>query len=970
MTEISSRPRQSGIIPLCAFFIAGVIFSTILSGWITFPQPSSIALLVIVAVLSIAGIASILTEKPYPRALVFFCLALFFLGMARHTQATDTSSPYHITNFLNGPEREEMLIRGTVVRDPDRREEFSILTIKPDEIVSYPQQDKKKILKGRVGYIRVKVYLTIGEYYEKMSFGDYLEIISPLRSPRERRNPAGFCFASYLRVRNIYAVTGSIREPEQVRFLGEGDVNPLVRLSLRLRHRIFETITRTVPHPESAFLAAVTLGMREGLSDEIKEQFRATGVAHVLALSGLHTGFIALLLIGIARLLHLPRSMRFLLVSLGLLIFVFLSGASPATQRAALTFSLGMLLYDILKMPLATSAGITIFLAAAVVLFANPLWLTDASFVLSFVAVLSLVYITPPIEKVIMSRGVGMRGFVGFPMIGALVGMSLFSLSGIIQHLDIVRQILPAVERIPPLIAWFPSWIYFPEHSWLHQSQFLTATLLLGIASIALFFIYLRFTGKDLMMELSSRRSGGWFLRFCFAQFAIQLGMLWPLSAVFFLQFPIAGFYANIIAIPLLGIIVMLGWIAGLTELFFSVIGLGFIGNGFAFVLNGLNTVLCQGFLGLARTWYDFIPYPYVGAYGEARLILWYGLILLFIFHKEIFQKILEVGKKLWQRKKQLVIFAIISLFMVACAAAYLRPGKPLLRVVFFDAGFGNAVLVSTPEGKNILIDGGPRREEWSFGRTIRETLSHYRIGQLDYVIITSLRPGNIGGLGYVVENISAKRVVLPVKKEMLRADLSYEEFLLLIDDWRLLSYPFMPLPRKIYTEYMTLTKLFENASLQVETIRKSKLLFRENGLKIEALASIESRGGLDCNFSLVLRISYGEKVIILPAQVSVAAQKRLAQIYPDKLLGDVMLIVAHGNPEKQAEEFITAISPAFAINQYGWSPCEEFFPITEKETALEKFQKMGIVTYSTAKSGAIILTTDGRELYFELTLE
>jgi ComEC/Rec2-related protein len=1095
MAETLSRPRQSGIIPLCVSFIAGVTLSTILSGWIVLPPFISPAFWITVCVLALVGIATILTKKPYPQALVFFCLTLFFLGMVRHTQAIDTSSPYHITNFFNG-HYEEVLIRGTVIRDPDRREESTFLTLKPEEIAPYPQataylrfdrevphkalirriigvfdgdtlftcegeiirllgvdapelgengaeeataftrslalqrqvtlhiqedypldrlgrilavveiegrllnsellerglagyypcsytkilsyeegENKKKILKGKTGYIQVKIYPAIGEYYEKMSFGDRLEIISHLRFPRKRRNPAGFCFASFLRVRNIYAVTGSVREPGELRFLGEGNVNSLAKLSLRLRHRIFETITRTVPHPESAFLAAVTLGMRGGISQEAREQFQATGVAHVLALSGLHTGFIALLLIGIARLLHLPRTIRFLWVSLGLLVFAFLSGASPATQRAALMFSLGMLLYDIFRIPLIATAGITIFLSAVVVLFINPLWLTDASFVLSFVAVLSLVYLAQPIEKVIMSRGVSMRGFVGFPLIGILVGMTLFSLPGIMQHLDVARQILPAVDRIPLLREWFPALFTLSGHSWLNQSQFLTATLLLGVASTALFFIYLRWTGRDLMIELSSRRPGRRLLQFCFAQLAIQLGMLWPLSAVFFLRFPIAGFYANIIAIPLLGIIVILGWIAGLAELSFSVVRLDFLGQGLATVINGLNTVLCQGFLGLVRTWYDFIPHPYIGAYGGPRLIFWYGIVFLFVFHKSIFQrrtfqKILEVGKKFWLRKKQLAVFAVISLFMVAGASAYLISRKPLLRVIFFDAGLGNAVLISTPRGRNILVDGGPTREEWSFGRTIRETFSHYRISQLDYIIVTSLRPGNIGGLGYVVENIPVKRVMLPVKEEMLRADLSYEEFLLLIDDWKLLSYPFMPLPQKIYAEYIALIKLLEDAPFLVEAVRESQLLFEEKGLKIEALISPTVRGELDDNFSLILRISYGEKVIILPSQISVAAQKGLTEKYPDKLSGDVMLIPAHGNPEKQAEEFIAAVSPRFVINQYGWSPCGEFFPITEKEATLEKFREKGIVPYSTAKQGAIILTTDGSKLFFDLTLE
>ncbi|MCS7227750.1 MAG: ComEC/Rec2 family competence protein, partial [Endomicrobia bacterium] len=194
-------------------------------------------------------------------------------------------------------------------------------------------------LQGDTGLIRAKVLPTIGDYYFQMSYGDYVKIVSPIMLPRKATNPAGFDYRKYLNARGIYAVTKTLRNPADIRYEGVGNVSKIIRFAFVLRKKILLTIRKTIPYPQSAFLGGVTLGYRGGVPQKIREQFQATGVAHVLALSGLHTGFIAALLLILCNIFKVKALLRFIVISISLTIFVIMTGAYPATIRAALMFS-------------------------------------------------------------------------------------------------------------------------------------------------------------------------------------------------------------------------------------------------------------------------------------------------------------------------------------------------------------------------------------------------------------------------------------------------------------------------------------------------------------------------------------------------------------------------------------------------------------------------------------------------------
>ncbi|MFB6344877.1 MAG: ComEC/Rec2 family competence protein, partial [bacterium] len=108
---------------------------------------------------------------------------------------------------------------------------------------------------------------------------------------------------------------------------------------------------------------------------------------------------------------------------------------------------------------------------------------------------------------------------------------------------------------------------------------------------------------------------------FLAAQFAIQLGMMWPLSAYYFLKYPLAGGYANLLAMPLVGVVVPLGIVAELAGL------LPVIGDWLALVVNAGNYLAVAGFMWVSHLAADYIPYPAVREFELIHLIFLYGIL-------------------------------------------------------------------------------------------------------------------------------------------------------------------------------------------------------------------------------------------------------------------------------------------------------------------------------------------------------
>lgn len=226
--------------------------------------------------------------------------------------------------------------------------------------------------------------------------GDELLVCTRLSPPANNGNPDEFDYARYL-LRKGISGTAYVHAGHWCA-IGCDSTLAFRQQALECRSRLV-ALYRDMGFrgDELAVLSALTIGDKEELSESIVETYSVAGASHVLALSGLHIGFISALLLFILSPLWIRwRFLKpFLFLSVILLLwgFAFLTGLSSSVVRAVVMCSFGllsMLIPACRKLTLNT-LGVTAFL----MLLFNPVWLFDVGFQLSFSAVAAIVLLQP-----------------------------------------------------------------------------------------------------------------------------------------------------------------------------------------------------------------------------------------------------------------------------------------------------------------------------------------------------------------------------------------------------------------------------------------------------------------------------------------------------------------------------------------------------------------------------------------------
>ncbi len=247
-----------------------------------------------------------------------------------------------------------------------------------------------------------KVRLTLRSDASSLQAGTWVvlrAVVMPLPTPAR---PQGFDFARkawFERLGGLGYGVGEVKAidpPREPNFVPL-KVGPAVTV---LRHRISQRIQSQVSGDAGAVAAALIVGDRHGIPPDTAEAFRATGVAHLLAISGLHMAMVAGMAFFVFRFLFaaIPSfALRFPIKKwaavLGLataVIYLFLSGASVSTQRAFVMISL--MFIAVLTDRQAISMR-TVSTAALVILVIAPESLMEVGFQMSFAAVVALIAI-------------------------------------------------------------------------------------------------------------------------------------------------------------------------------------------------------------------------------------------------------------------------------------------------------------------------------------------------------------------------------------------------------------------------------------------------------------------------------------------------------------------------------------------------------------------------------------------------
>ncbi len=340
-----------------------------------------------------ALVVFILLNSPRQRCLPLLACLLLIAALRTSLCLNPDLPQEHLVSYVTG---EKVLLEGVLYRPPVVYDNFTQLYFKAKYVRSScgtKSVNKDSSVAGRAE-------LFVNERRPDLQVGDRLLVEARLKKPRNYGNPGEFDRKSRFFLNRIY-VRGSIKAGHL--FLLGGDKRyRFQRWIQRVRRRLGEFLTNEEDINVRGVLKVWFLGDRSDISEVLVAAFRSTGLAHLLAISGLHVGLISLFIYNILKAL-LKRSVRLLLRcsikkiaavgSLPWLLFYVLIAGSPVTAVRASTMAVlcvGALLLD-RPHALWNALGI----AALLILVSDPGALFSVSFWLSFVAVAGLLTAMP-----------------------------------------------------------------------------------------------------------------------------------------------------------------------------------------------------------------------------------------------------------------------------------------------------------------------------------------------------------------------------------------------------------------------------------------------------------------------------------------------------------------------------------------------------------------------------------------------
>ena len=265
---------------------------------------------------------------------------------------------------------------------------------------------------------KFKVFLSDGNS-AKLDYGDRLTVKGKFQVPGRF---GGFNYREFLRRKNIWGVVYQGKLVKRSR----GFANPVLELGWQLRKNISVRIDRVLPE-QGHFLKALLFGSRKVLSDDTEESFTRTGLAHLLAASGLHLGIILGASWWISTSLGFGRGTTYLASLPLVLLYLMIVGFELPMMRASLIYvfagihiwlkKVGLILEDWYDRYQALAG------AALVLLLLNPESLSTVGFQLSFGATFALALLFEPIKELLPTRPKYLNGIMAASL-SAQLGVS------------------------------------------------------------------------------------------------------------------------------------------------------------------------------------------------------------------------------------------------------------------------------------------------------------------------------------------------------------------------------------------------------------------------------------------------------------------------------------------------------------------------------------------------------------------
>lgn len=366
---------------------------------------------------------------------------------------------------------------------------------------------------------------------------------------------------------------------------------------------------------------------------------------------------------------------------------------------------------------------------------------------------------------------------------------------------------------------------------------------------------------------------------------------------------------SNLLISPIIGIIIILGFISVFASYIISPI-------------SKVMFLILQTFLNLLIKIAHFCAeLPFSKVYfptPKIYVIIIYYVFLIFIILER--NKIIVIKKI---NKKIIIIFVIIIIIL----NLILNFIPKTFTISFIDVGQGDSMLISTPKGKKILIDGGGSRDEESFNigkQTLIPYLLNKGITKLDYILISHFDSDHVGGILSVLEELKVEKVIICEQEE----NENYRRFKEIVKNKKI----------KVYV-----VKKGDNVKIE-ENILLNILWPKDEKIKENAIN----------NNSIVAKLNYKNFSILLTGDIEKIAENEILKEYENSniLNANILKVAHHGSKSSSINEFLEKVKPQIALIGVG----EENTFGHPNEGVLKRLKNINTKIYRTDKKGEITI--------------
>lgn len=286
--------------------------------------------------------------------------------------------------------------------------------------------------------------------------------------------------------------------------------------------------------------------------------------------------------------------------------------------------------------------------------------------------------------------------------------------------------------------------------------------------------------------------------------------------------------------------------------------------------------------------------------------------------------------------KSKTFVFLILGFLILLNAFAWLSVydlnNPQALEVIFFDIGQGDAIFIETPQGRQILIDGG---QDTGILEKLGDEMPFWD-RTIDLVILTHPEHDHYGGLIEVLKNYKVENILWT---GVLRNTSEYKE-------WQ----------KTIKEE--------EEQGAQIRIARAGQLIHlgNQSNRYMEVLYPFEDLEGQEIkntnNTSIIIRLVFKNNSFLFTGDAYQSVEKKLLENEID-VDSDVLKVGHHGSKTSSSEEFIKQVSPDIAVISAGK---DNPYHHPHQET-LKTLEKYGIKILRTDLNNDIKLTTNGEKI-------